>query len=425
MLKRRIKLFLYRLYRMAVRRTIPGLLIFESNLGRNYSGNPRAIYEEMLRRGWDKEMQICWLFTEPEKQSVPGRVSKLQRESLPTLLKMHRASIWVTDTRQPTYIVKNPNTYYMMTWHGTPLKKLALDLYDYLEATALRKMEKMQDAKNRKEKTDDTERNRTEYEALKKTLDRQRRQWLWDSAQWDCLLAQNETAAELFRGCFWYQGEILCKGYPRNDKLMQFRDEQPVCAQSEQETGTACTERGTKQKRTILYAPTWREYESNGLCDSRFEPPIDFEQLYEVLKTEDTELIIKYHYYVKEKPDFTKYGGVIRDSEKDIAELYPMCDMMITDYSSTMFDYAVLNRPMVFFAYDLERYEQENGFYFAYQKLVPGPLVRTQEELFAVLKREFDFAPYGEKQEAFRQRFASEENGNAAAEAVNLLAAHL
>ena len=137
---------------MAVRRTIPGLLIIESNLGRNYSGNPRAIYEEMLRRGWDKEMQICWLFTEPEKQSVPGNVTLLQRESLPTLLKMHRASIWVTDTRQPTYIVKNPNTYYMMTWHGTPLKKLALDLYDYLEATALRKMKKMQDAKNRKEK---------------------------------------------------------------------------------------------------------------------------------------------------------------------------------------------------------------------------------------------------------------------------------
>lgn len=432
MLKRRIKLFLYQLYRIAVRRTTPGLLIFESNLGRNYSGNPRAIYEEMLRRGWDKEMQICWLFTEPEKQSVPGRVSKLQRESLPTLLKMHRASIWVTDTRQPTYIVKNPNTYYMMTWHGTPLKKLALDLYDYLEAKKLQTAEQEQ----------------SEYAELKKKLDKQRRQWLRDSGQWNCLLAQNETAAELFRGCFWYQGEILCAGYPRNDTLVQYRDEhlgeqpkeqsgkQPVCLQGEQNGGTekgtteadagnVAAERGKRQKRTILYAPTWREYESNGLCDSRFEPPIDFEQLYEVLKVEDTELIIKYHYYVKDKPDFTKYGGVIRDSEKDIAELYPLCDMMITDYSSTMFDYAVLKRPMVFFAYDLERYERENGFYFDYQKLVPGPFVRTQEELFEVLKKSFDFAPYAEKQEAFCQRFTSKEDGNAAAEAVNLLAGHL
>ncbi len=432
MLKRRIKLFLYQLYRIAVRRTTPGLLIFESNLGRNYSGNPRAIYEEMLRRGWDKELQICWLFTEPEKQSVPGRVSKLQRESLPTLMKMHRASIWVTDTRQPTYIVKNPNTYYMMTWHGTPLKKLALDLYDYLEVKKLQIAEQEKDAPKQKENDITAPKgmpvqNESGCSEWKKKLDRQRRQWLRDSAQWDCLLAQNETAAELFRGCFWYQGEILCKGYPRNDKLVQYREESQVCTQLEQEAGngTACAERGMKRKRTILYAPTWREYESNGLCDSRFEPPIDFDQLYKVLKAEDTELIIKYHYYVKEKPDFTKYGGVIRDSEKDIAELYPMCDMMITDYSSTMFDYAVLKRPMVFFAYDLERYEQENGFYFEYQKLVPGPLVRTQEELFAVLKREFDFAAYAEKQEAFRQRFASEENGNAAAEAVNLLANHL
>lgn len=428
MWKRRIKLFLYQLYRVAVRRTTPGLLIFESNLGRNYSGNPRAIYEEMLRRGWDKELQICWLFTEPEKQNVPGRVTLLQRESLPTLMKMHRASIWVTDTRQPTYIVKNPNTYYMMTWHGTPLKKLALDLYDYLEATALQHAKSVQE---------------TAQEAsaeLKKSLDKQRKQWLRDSGQWDCLLAQSETAAELFCGCFWYQGEILCKGYPRNDKLVQYRNEQseelPAGLQVMQEVRTADgaekadaiaaeEEKGLGQKRTILYAPTWREYESNGLCDSRFEPPIDFDKLYEVLKAEDTELIIKYHYYVKEKPDFSKYGGVIRDSEKDIAELYPLCDMMITDYSSTMFDYAVLKRPMAFFAYDVERYEAENGFYFDYEKLVPGPVVRTQEELFETLKRSFDFTPYAEKQEMFCQRFTSEENGNAAAEAVNLLAGHL
>lgn len=406
MLKRKIKLFLYQLYRIAVRRTIPGLLIFESNLGRNYSGNPRAIYEEMLRRGWDKEMQICWLFTEPEKQSVPGSVTLLQRESLPALMKMQRASIWVTDTRQPTYIVKNPSTYYMMTWHGTPLKKLALDLYDYIEAV---KQGGVCAAEGQ-------DKQQTEYADLKKDLDKQRKQWLQDSGQWDCLLAQNETAAELFRGCFWYQGEILCKGYPRNDKLVQD-------AKAGSNAGAVKNE--AERKRTVLYAPTWREYESNGLCDSRFEPPIDFDRLYEILKAENTELIIKYHYYVKEKPDFTKYGGVIRDSEKDIAQLYPLCDMMITDYSSTMFDYAVLKRPMVFFAYDVERYETENGFYFDYEKLVPGPVVRTQEELFNVLKCDFDFAAYAEKQEAFYERFAAADNGEAAAEAVNLLANHL
>ena len=410
MLKRRIKLFLYQLYRIVVRRTIPGLLVFESNLGRNYSGNPRAIYEEMLRRGWDKEMQICWLFTEPQKQSVPGRVTLLQRESLPALMKMQRASVWVTDTRQPTYIVKNPNTYYMMTWHGTPLKKLALDLYDYMEATALQHGNGAQELDEQKK--------------AEKLLDKQRKQWLRDSGQWDCLLAQNETAAELFRGCFWYQGEVLCKGYPRNDKLVQERDTGTGIGRT---TGGSVDEpnSGAVRKRTILYAPTWREYESNGLCDSRFEPPLDFDKLYEVLKEEDTELIIKYHYYVKEKPDFTKYGGVIRDSEKDIAELYPLCDVMITDYSSTMFDYAVLKRPMVFFAYDAERYERENGFYFDYEKLVPGPIVQDQAELFHVLKRTFDFSVYEEKQEAFYQRFTATDNGNASAEAVNRIANYL
>ena len=406
MLKRRIKLFLYQLYRIAVRRTIPGLLIFESNLGRNYSGNPRAIYEEMLRRGWDEKLEICWVFTEPQKQSVPGRVTLLQRESLPTLMKMHKAAVWVTDTRQPTYLVKNPNTYYMMTWHGTPLKKLALDLYDYVEAKARR------DAKNMSQTAS--------AERTHKHLMKQRRQWLKDSSQWDCLLAQNETAEELFRSCFWYQGEVLCAGYPRNDKLVQVREKvENRVVQSENSVQTE------RKKRTVLYAPTWREYESNGLCDSRFEPPIDFDKLYEVLKAEDTELIIKYHYYVKEKPDFTKYGGVIRDSEEDIAELYPLCDLMITDYSSTMFDYAVLKRPMVFFAYDLERYEEENGFYFDYEKLAPGPVVRTQEELFAVLRRNYDLGAYAGKQEAFYRRFAAADRGKAAEEAVNRIIEHL
>ena len=424
--KRRIKIFLYQLYRMAVRRTVPGLLIFESNLGRNYSGNPRAIYEEMLRRGWDQEMQICWLFTEPEKQSVPGRVTLLQRESLPTLMKMHRASVWVTDTRQPTYIVKNPNTYYMMTWHGTPLKKLALDLYDYIEARA-KCVQDMRMPRNEKAlECGDTipDKKQAECEGLVKMLAKQRKQWLRDSGQWDCLLAQNETAAELFRGSFWYQGEILCAGYPRNDKLVQEREKEADIAKSEVVSADGKKNR-TEKKRVVLYAPTWREYESNGLCDSRFEPPVDFDRLYEVLKEENTELMIKCHYYVKEKPDFTKYDGVIRDSEKDIAELYPICDIMITDYSSTMFDYATLKRPMVFFAYDLERYEAENGFYFEYEKLVPGPLVRNQDELLAVLRREFDFSVYAEKQEAFYQRFAAEENGRAAEEAVNRIANHL
>ena len=119
MLKRRIKLFLYQLYRTAVRRTIPGLLIFESNLGRNYSGNPRAIYEEMLRRGWDKEMQICWLFTEPEKQSVPGRVTLLQRESLPTLSGIGI----VCDTEGDEY-VKNEIAALLSSAYGLPLTRI-------------------------------------------------------------------------------------------------------------------------------------------------------------------------------------------------------------------------------------------------------------------------------------------------------------
>ncbi|NLC18368.1 MAG: CDP-glycerol glycerophosphotransferase family protein, partial [Clostridiales bacterium] len=103
------------------------IIIFESNLGRNYSGNPRFIYEEMVRRGLDKQYS-CFFILEDTRQNLPGHAIKVKRLSLKYFYLFARAGFWVSDTRMPNYLRKRKKTVYIQCWHGTPLKRLGLDL---------------------------------------------------------------------------------------------------------------------------------------------------------------------------------------------------------------------------------------------------------------------------------------------------------
>lgn len=389
MLRRKLKLFIYRIYRRTIRRTNPRLLIFESNLGRSCGGNPKAIYEELVRRGLDKKYRIIWIFVEPEKNTIPGRCEKLCRESLPALCKMQCAAAWITDTRQPQYIVKNPKTFYLMTWHGTPLKRLGFDLDTH----------------------DVTWRDQLEQ----------------DVSQWDCLLAQNRTGERLLRQCFSYRGDVLCGGYPRNDVLCGKKQRDDAACREDlkgdktSEEKKECGKYGLPaDRRIILYAPTWREYESEGECNGIFCPPLDLDKVYEAVR-EDSIFLIKYHCYIRKKPDLSRFHGVIRDTDLDISELYPISDVLITDYSSVMFDYAILNRPMIFYAYDLQHYEKTQGFYFNFREFVPGPVATTTEELLSYLKPEYNFADFQDRMAAFREEFVSQDDGRASERTVDLL----
>ena len=106
---------------------------------------------------------------------------------------------------------------------------------------------------------------------------------------------------------------------------------------------------------------------------------------------------------------------------EDIALLYLVSDMLITDYSSVMFDYSLLNRPCLFFAYDLENYKDNlRGFYFDFIKEAPGPIVTTTKEL---IKEITDYTPekYAEQYNTFRLKFNHADKGNASAKVVDLI----
>ena len=104
-------------------------VVFDSSLGKSYAGNPKYIYEYLVANGYDIKWDCIW-FYEKDKYNIPGMSRQVQYGRMRYLYYMATAKIWVFDNRQPEFLIRRKDTYYIQTWHGTPLKKLALDMED-------------------------------------------------------------------------------------------------------------------------------------------------------------------------------------------------------------------------------------------------------------------------------------------------------
>ena len=126
------------------------------------------------------------------------------------------------------------------------------------------------------------------------------------------------------------------------------------------------------------------------------------------------------HYFIVDKFDLTKYGDFVIDVSRydDINELYIVSDMLVTDYSSVFFDYANLQRPMLFFMYDFELYQGAmRDFYFDVSRL-PGPIVYTNEELCHAIVDLAENFEYDEKYQEFNRTFNPYNDGDSSTRAL-------
>jgi CDP-glycerol glycerophosphotransferase len=362
------------------------VIVLESNHGRNYSDNPKYIYEEFVRRGLDKKYKFVWILEDPNIEIV-GRHRKVKRFGLKCFYYLAVAQSWIFNCREPEFLVKREGCTYFQTWHGTPLKKLALDM------TVLNMG------------------GESDLEAYKEQFHKSTRSW-------DFLISQNQYSTEKFKKAFAFEKEIWEIGYPRNDILIKGNNKEYI-HQLKLKLGIP------NDKKVILYAPTWRDDEYHDYEWYKFNTHMDLDYLKQHLQDEYV-LIIKMHYLIMDKLDVEAYKGFVYvyTPEQDINELYLVSDMLITDYSSVMFDYSLLKRPMIFFTYDLEQYKNNiRGFYFDLFEDAPGPAVTDNAELLESIRRiDYEFShKYKASFERFYKKFNHKDDGNSSKRAVDKL----
>ena len=175
-------------------------------------------------------------------------------------------------------------------------------------------------------------------------------------------------------------------------------------------------------KKVILYAPTWRDDEYYDKGKYKFSLHMDIKE-YQKELGEDYILLLRTHYFISDQLNLDEFDGFAFNVSKydDIAELYLISDICITDYSSVFFDFANLKRPILFYTYEFEKYRDIlRGFYLDIENEVPGPLLSTDEEVIDALKNiSFVEEEYREKYDKFYKRFCSLDDGRASERIVN------
>lgn len=374
-----VKIVLKFIYKLMLN-TLPiksNVILFESNLGKNYTGNPKAIYEKMVEKGYDEKYKCVWI-VDDINVSVPGNCTIIKKFRFRYLYYLSVSKYWVFDCRQPSFIKKRDDIIYIQTWHGTPLKKLALDM-EVLDMGG--------------------DNNLEVYKENFKN----------DSSRWDYLLSQNHYSTEIFRSAFGFNKEILEYGYPRNDILFHTTNYDINVLKRQLNLPL--------DKNIVLYAPTWRDNSFYKKGQYKFDTELDINYLKQELGDEYI-IIIKAHYLVVNKlKDEGNSDFVYSFShDQDISELYLVSDLLVTDYSSVMFDYSILNRPIIFFTYDYEEYRDSlRGFYFNLNEEAPGPLVKTNKELVnSIMSANEDYlTKYQIPYQNFKEKYNNLDDGRA------------
>lgn len=342
----------------------------ESFFGKSYSDSPKYIYE-YLQEHYPGKYRFIWV-SDDTKRKIPYHPTKVVRPRFRYAYYLARCKYYVFNMRQPEWVQKREGNVMLETWHGIPIKKLMFDQDEYTGPSA-----------------------------------RYKQQVYNQTRVWDYIVSPNPYCTEIFRRCFMYEKEILETGYPRNDILHR---------EGKEELARSLRERLhiPADKKVLLYAPTFRDDEYYQIGQYKFHLELNLSLLKEKLG-EEYVILLRTHYIIADGLDITGLEDFAYNVSKynDIAELYLISDVLITDYSSVSFDFANLKRPMLYFTYDLEKYRNVlRGFYIDIEEELPGPLLFTTEEVIeAICNIEQVKKDYQEKYDVFYEKYCGLEEG--------------
>ena len=351
------------------------LILMDSMGGKVFACNIAPLYQEMARDEKYSGYRFVWAFKEPNKythlKKENHRLEIVKYGSREHKIAMARSKYIFASSGLPNYYIRRKDQVFFQAWHGTPLKKLGCDI-------------------------------ETEGSAVF-TSSEWRKKYRADAKRFSYLLAPSDYTAEKLSSAFdlrrlGRESIIYKEGYPRNDVLYNF---------SEQDVKRIKEKIGVPEnKKVILYAPTFRDSDFERGKGFFFKTPVSFDFLREKLP-DDCVILFRPHVNVASRFNLKQYSQFVYNvaAYPNIADLYIISDLLVTDYSSVIFDYANLKRPMVFYLYDLEEYNSNiRGLYFSVEEL-PGEIALTEEELVKSILQQLHGFQYDEKYHAFNERF--------------------
>ena len=353
-------------------------ILFDTYTGRQYSDSPQSIYAELRGRERWADYPMSWLVADGQVR-LPEDLTPVRHKGEEYYRELARSRYLVSNSRQPAWYHRHPDQVVVQTWHGSMLKRIGFDVENIRG------------------------KSRDYFDKL-----------AWETKQWDYLVSPSPWATPILRSAFRFEGEILETGYPRNDVFFS-ADRERI---AERTRGLLGLPEG---KKVVLYAPTWRDDKYYTRGKHKLDLHLDLRRMYDKLG-EDHVLLVRRHPRVVDSVPIVGKDFVYDVSlYPEIMELFLITDVLITDYSSMMFDFANTGRPMLFFTYDLESYRDNlRGFYFDFEETAPGPLLTESDDVIAAL---LDIDEVAEKSRdsyrSFVERFCPLDDGRAAARVVD------
>lgn len=327
------------------------LVLFCDNSGKVYEGDSAKVLQDALKKdAMFADYRYIWAFVNPDSFDVKD-AEKVKIDSWKYFLSALQAKIWITNTNiERGMRFKKADQVYLNTWHGTGPKAFG--------NTGKRRYYHFEDI--------------------------------------DILCCDGQYQRDAMVNYYGAKDEsIIYSGRPREDELYRITDADVLSIKNDLDIPLG--------KRVILYAPTWRDSKDGGKTYA-IAPPVTTKKWEDALE-KDYVVLFRSH-VVSTVAENLEFGGLFIDVSKypNINHLYAAADILITDYSSTMFDFALLDRPIMCFAYDYDSFLLETKLLFDLEKEMPSGVFKDEDSLLRFL-REMDYQIESEKTRAFKDRF--------------------
>lgn len=345
-----------------------------SYFGRGYGDNPKYIIEELLRL--DQSIHIVWLVKDiAEADGLPAAVKPVLRGSLSEAYHMATSKVWLDNCRR-IFFRKRKKQFYIQTWHGFALKRIEADVQEHLDSSYVQL-------------------------AMK------------DSKAIDLIVSEADFMTGIYQNAFWYDGKVVRWGSPRNDVMLD-PEKMELCADKVRRHYNL-----DRKDKIVLYAPTFR-------TDHSLEPyKLDFTRVKEACQSRfggEFKVFVRLHPNIVGKSNEICFGEefiVNASYYPDMQELLAAADVVISDYSSLMFDFALSEKPCFQFATDIEDYKKDRNFYFALDRL-PFSLGQDNDMLAENILA-FDQAEYKKHIDGFFADAGMERSGKASKKCAELI----